>query len=292
MPYAANVINVMIASPSDVEAERHIARDVLDEWNRMNAERSGLVLMALGWETHSAPELGDRPQGIINTTILARADILVAVFHNRLGTPTGEAESGTVEEIERHVAQGKLAMLYFSDVPTKPSEIDEEQRGKVSRFRKAMLSRGLVEGYDARPAFEEKLRRQLNEQVQKRFGNLSRGGAAQVPEPKSEQLDEVAATLLCVAAKEGGGIGFRDLYGGVGTIAAGDQIMNEFENVRSTVKWKAAIGTLERYGLIERTDFEGHFWEVTHEGYKHADRFTAAGFQSLPSEYKGDGGVQ
>jgi hypothetical protein len=39
---------------------------------------------------------------------------LIGVFWTRVGTPTGIAESGTLEEIERVAAEGKLVMLYFS----------------------------------------------------------------------------------------------------------------------------------------------------------------------------------
>ncbi len=37
MPYQANVYKVMIASPSDVEEERKIAREVIHEWNAINS---------------------------------------------------------------------------------------------------------------------------------------------------------------------------------------------------------------------------------------------------------------
>ena len=37
MGFKATVFKVMIASPSDVTAERNIIRDVLSEWNAINA---------------------------------------------------------------------------------------------------------------------------------------------------------------------------------------------------------------------------------------------------------------
>jgi hypothetical protein len=57
---------VMIASPSDVSAERLIAREVVYEWNSVHSVDRSIVLMQIGWETHASPEMGDRAQAIIN----------------------------------------------------------------------------------------------------------------------------------------------------------------------------------------------------------------------------------
>lgn len=100
MSYLANVLNVMIASPSDVIQERLAIRDVITEWNTIHARDRKTVLMSIGWETHAVPDMGDRPQAIINKQLLHDADLLVAVFWARLGSPTGVAASGTIEEIE------------------------------------------------------------------------------------------------------------------------------------------------------------------------------------------------
>src|SRR5688572_4352500 len=115
--YFARVIKVMIASPSDVNAERQAVKDVLHDWNTMHSEEKGVVLMPIGWDTHVTPEMGNRPQAIINKQILQGCDALVAMFWTKLGSPTGAAISGTVEEIEEHVRAGKPAMIYFSETP-------------------------------------------------------------------------------------------------------------------------------------------------------------------------------
>src|SRR6266542_3337212 len=117
MSYRAKVVKVMIASPSDVGAERQVIRNVIQEWNNAHAEDKNIVLMPVGWESHSAPTLGGRPQAIINKQVLADCDLLIAVFWTKVGTPTGKAVSGTVEEIEEHVKAKKPAMIYFSAAP-------------------------------------------------------------------------------------------------------------------------------------------------------------------------------
>jgi hypothetical protein len=98
--YTANVINVMIASPSDVPKERLIARDVIAEWNTIHAKDKRTVLMPIGWETHSVPDTGDRPQAIINGQLLKDADLLVAVFWTRIGSPTGAREAGLLRRLK------------------------------------------------------------------------------------------------------------------------------------------------------------------------------------------------
>lgn len=89
MSYQATVFKVMIASPGDVAAERNVIREVITEWNNVNADARRTVLLPVGWETHSVPEMGDRPQAIINKQILGGCDLLVGVFWTRLGTETG-----------------------------------------------------------------------------------------------------------------------------------------------------------------------------------------------------------
>ncbi len=114
MSYSASTFNVMIASPGDVASERAIVRDVVYEWNAVNAASRKVVLLPVGWETHSSPEMGATAQTIINRQVLSKCDLLVGVFWTRIGTATEHHLSGTVEEIEGHISAGKPAMLYFS----------------------------------------------------------------------------------------------------------------------------------------------------------------------------------
>ncbi len=138
MAYKATVMPVMIASPGDVAEEREIARKVIHDWNDVNSQRSKVMLAAVGWDSHSSPELGERPQELINKRILKDCDILVGVFWSRLGTPTGKSNSGTIEEIEEHVAAGKPAMIYFSSRPVEPNSVDPDQYNQVKDIQKKM----------------------------------------------------------------------------------------------------------------------------------------------------------
>ena len=161
MAYKATVLPVMIASPGDVSEERDITRQIIHDWNDINSEKSKIMLSAVGWDSHSSPELGARPQELINQRVLRYCDILIGIFWTRLGTPTGKALSGTVEEIEEHVAAGKPAMIYFSSKPVSPESIDAEQYKRVREARSNWQQRGLVETYDTLEQFRQKLSKQF-----------------------------------------------------------------------------------------------------------------------------------
>src|ERR1700732_2565467 len=155
MPYAATVYNVMIGSPNDVTGERDIAREVIYKWNAAHSESRKIILRPLGWEFDTSPELGDRPQGIINKQVLQKSDLLVAIFWTRIGTPTGQSLSGTVEEIEEHVKAGKAVMLYFSQAPIAPASVDEQQSRALEKFREEIRRRGLFETFKNAEEFRD-----------------------------------------------------------------------------------------------------------------------------------------
>jgi hypothetical protein len=128
-PYTATVLKVMIASPADVRHGRQAAHALIHEWNAIHSHSHSRsqVLLPLAWENNSAPAFASRPQGVVNRQLTNESDLIVAIFWTRLGTPTGVAPSGTVEEIEEHLRLGKPALLYFSNEPVRPDSIDEEQ---------------------------------------------------------------------------------------------------------------------------------------------------------------------
>jgi hypothetical protein len=161
MPYTANVFRVMIASPSDVTEPRLIAQDVIAEWNSVHADDRGIVLLPLSWERDSTPLQGDRPQSLINDQVLAKSDVLVAIFWGRIGSPTGQAVSGTVEEIERHMASGKPTLIYYSKVPMAPDSFDAEQMTALREFRARIRNRGIQWEFSTPDEFRQLLTRNL-----------------------------------------------------------------------------------------------------------------------------------
>lgn len=149
MPQAGTIFRVLVASPEDCDKERQIVPEVIHHWNALHSRETGAILEPVRRETHATPELGNRPQGIINRQLGARCDLLVGTFWTRLGTPTGVSESGTVEEIKEFQGAQKPVLLYFSQIPHVPDLIDRDQLEALLAFKDRMKSEGLFFSYSS-----------------------------------------------------------------------------------------------------------------------------------------------
>jgi hypothetical protein len=138
----STVHEVLIASPGDVVEERKLLSEVVEDWNAAHARETRKILQARRWELDARPELGDRPQGIINKQLVDEADLLIAVFSTRLGSPTGVSASGTVEEIERCRSMGKPVFVYFSKAPI-PRDHDPEQLRLLNEYKRELSDIGV-----------------------------------------------------------------------------------------------------------------------------------------------------
>lgn len=147
MSFTAKIIRVLVASPSDVPEARDAVENAIHSWNSRNAATRRIVLLPWRWESSSVPLLGDHPQSIINEQGVDGADIVLALFGSRLGSPTREAVSGTVEEIERAVNSGKPVHLYFSKARL-PHDVDTSQLEGLRQFKQEIRERGLLGEFD------------------------------------------------------------------------------------------------------------------------------------------------
>jgi hypothetical protein len=183
--FSATVYRVLIASPGDLQQERGIIEDVVNHWNGSHAADEGVVLLPIRWETHSVPEYGDRPQAILNRRLVADCDMLIGAFWTRVGTPTGESESGTVEEIEQFAKAHKPALLYFSSRQVDPDKVDLDQLKRVRDLRSRLEQVALVGQFSSPEQLEARLTRDLIAQM-RRLRSESRGPQEQerdVPAP-------------------------------------------------------------------------------------------------------------
>ncbi len=161
MSFQPTVYRNLIASPSGEPEERALARELIHLWNHVNADHAGAVMLLVMWETHALPEMGDRPQAILNKQLVDDCDALIGIFWTRIGTPTEVAESGSVEEIKRLISLGKPTMLYFSFKPVAPDNLDVEQWSRLTAFRKECESSGIVHRF----ASLDELRKDLFEHL-------------------------------------------------------------------------------------------------------------------------------
>ncbi|MBB1514311.1 DUF4062 domain-containing protein [Tessaracoccus sp. MC1627] len=143
MMYRATVLRVMIASPSDVPDARDAVEGAVAAWNQANARFKSVILEPWRWESSAVPIIGSHPQELINGQGVDESDIVFALFGGRLGSPTPDAVSGTVEEIDRALQLGKQVHLYFSTAPL-PHTVDTAQLESLRTFKRQMQSRGLL----------------------------------------------------------------------------------------------------------------------------------------------------
>jgi len=165
MSFKSETYRVLIASPSDMAEERDAATDAVHDWNAQHAAAEGVVLLPVKSETHATPTAGVRPQAAINAQLGLTADIVVGMFWIRVGTSTGVAESGTVEEIYQFVGAGKPAMLYFSNRLVSPNKIDLKQYRKLRTFKAATYKKALVGEFASVGDLRTTLLRDLMNQV-------------------------------------------------------------------------------------------------------------------------------
>lgn len=193
MPQQGLIFRILVASPSDCIQERKAVPEIIYSWNATNSLRSAAILEPVLWETHATPAMGDRPQALINKQLVQQCDLLVGVFWTRLGTDTGVAQSGTVEEIEEFRKDGKPVLLYFSSAPVVPESIDHEQYQKLVAYKKALQDQGIVFSYDSAGAFRELLQRHLASTI----GDLlaAKGKSADLS-PTPEESDEIKAIKM------------------------------------------------------------------------------------------------
>lgn len=279
MAYKATVYKVMIASPRDVVSERSIVRDVLTEWNIINADSRKTILLPVGWETHVSPAMGNRPQAIVNKQILEDCDLLVGVFWTRLGTPTDDYASGTVEEIEEHIKSGKPVMLYFSAAPVVIGSVDLVQYEELMKFKEACKATGIFETYvdlnDFRTKFYRQLQLKLNQDNYFKHETITpNDGALEVVESPLHDMPKLsreAQVLLKEASQDSSGSILRhSSFGGIFIQTHGKQ-MTEDNNPRNRAVWESAIKELENAGLIVDQGHKGEVFGLTRTGYELAE---------------------
>ena len=149
MPRKATVLNIFVASPSDVSEERNCLDSVVSRVNSSFA-KTCVRLELIRWEQDASPALGGDAQTVISDQLPTDYDVFVGIMWNTVGTQTGRAESGTIEEFERALErfeqdpESVRVMLYFKDsVPLSMGDIDPEQLKKVREFRSRIESKGL-----------------------------------------------------------------------------------------------------------------------------------------------------
>ena len=127
MSRETNILTILLSSPNDVsETEIQCVKKAVYDWNRRRQGSVSFDLITGVENSHS--ELNIRPQAAVNHQVTSKVDCVFAIFADRLGTPTGESESGTAEEVKFASETGKFVSVARSLLPRKPLTNPEESQ--------------------------------------------------------------------------------------------------------------------------------------------------------------------
>lgn len=261
------IFNIMVGSPSDVIDIARKAIECINHWNVLNSYDKNMALIPHHWTSSSYPSLRKPAQTHIDDILVEKSDALVAIFGSRLGSPTENYVSGTVEEIEEHRKAGKPVMVFFSENLDFNQNID--QLKGLQEYRSQLI--GLYETYNSVDDFEKKFSAKLHLLIQNEFlSSVSETTEkATVQEKVTFSEDEVSimkkwsrsnVNMLTQMFFMGGRCVFR--FGTLGLEASTAKEIAEFEDF---------IKRLNLCGFIDLVKYDSHGhpqYKLNLNGYK------------------------
>ena len=141
MKHNITMFDLLLSCPGDAYKECYPAvRKAIEIINADPQINNSISVSLKHWSTSSYPQSGGQAQKLLNSQIVKPADIAIAIFWTRFGTPTDDYNSGTEEEIDLLIKNKRQVFLYFLDKPIPPSITDSpeytENRKKITLFQK------------------------------------------------------------------------------------------------------------------------------------------------------------
>jgi hypothetical protein len=276
--FQADCYNIVVVSPADVKAERKVVIDCTVEWNAINTATSGVIFNPMGWEINAYPEIGNHPQTILNKQILEKADILIAIFWTRIGTPTREYDSGTVEEITKHINLGKPALIYFSSVPVVAESINMEQYKKLQEYKNSIKEKSFYKEFSDIGEFQRIIFKDIQMVVNEKIGYKKRSGQNMNEKANFQDdtyvqiiksLNDIAKVLLKEGTSGGSGtIMMVHLLGGIHIQTDFNAYQIDSTNGENIAELNEAIDQLESNNLIKDNGYKRESFQITSLGYK------------------------
>ncbi len=232
------IVKVLAGSPEDVADERRILLEVEDEINRTIGRQHGVRVDIYTGERDALPGFAEDAQAVISDQFPKDYDVFIGIFWNRLGTPTGRAESGTVEEFNSAKKRydqdpdSVRIMLYFKDaLPSKMSDIDTSQLEKVRKFKESVGKEGLYAEFNSTEDFATKVRIHLTQFILDRFTNNEVS-----TQPNEKEEDESAPECRSTDLVEVGAVADIDLLDDEGLLDLEDTFEEEMHELTEVVR--------------------------------------------------------
>ena len=193
MPDTRKIVKVFLASPSDLQEERHAAKSVVDEFNNNWADHLGYQVELVGWE--DTVSVYGRPQATINRD-LEQCEYFIGMMWKRWGTPpddSGRFTSGFEEEFQTSVSNRQERgspeiSLFFKNIGADLLSDPGDELKKVLAFREKITTEKkiLFATFDNIEEFQKKIHRCITLYVQKQQSEESRERAEESQARSSE----------------------------------------------------------------------------------------------------------
>ncbi len=167
--------DLLISCPGDANYAVNIVEKVVEEFNQLYSDTLGILIRTRHWSKSAYSESGGKPQALLNKQIVNDVDLAVAIFKNRFGTPTEDYGSGTEEEIEILLADGKQVFVFFDESPCKIAEVDKNEYERVQIFKERYKKKGIFWTYSS----EEELKNTFRAHLTQYFMTLNKENASE-----------------------------------------------------------------------------------------------------------------
>lgn len=210
MPTDVTRYTVLLSSPGDAAALCKVADGAIRAINRTHSATTGVELYPTDWRRDSRADSGAEPQALLNRQIVDDADIILAVFYQRYGTPTAGYGSGTEEEIRRGLGQGKTVLLYIWAPSAGFEPDDPEQFEKIGSLRDELGKAVMYKRFSN----ERELEQEVTHDLTRLVFELEGGGKSPKPSLSLVCLDE--------NGKPASGTGTTEVRGGLAGLRLND----------------------------------------------------------------------
>ena len=175
---------------------------MVERWNAHIGKALNTRLSLVKWESNAVPDSARPPQTSLNAQIVDDSDFGIAVFWSRIGTPTDEADSGSVEEVRRLSERGARVLVYFGTADVPQSALLDDQFKRLQEFKEDFRKRAFVATYDDPNDLVEKVQLHLTSLVAELL-QRDRGQPIPVPDvpgvltaPRPDVRVRVSAALV------------------------------------------------------------------------------------------------